>query len=102
MLCVPSIPSTLALSSLQQAAQKASEALTAAAALGINIRNNPQSPKLVEVEPTVGEVESKHNVTASLETAFDVDKEVAAAVKVALWQVSHVPCGLEGNLDSDF
>jgi len=65
---------------LQKVEKKAAEAL--AAALGVILGNNPRSPRLVsELDPSSN---SHHNISTALETAFDVDKEVVAALKAAL------------------
>ncbi|KAJ7514963.1 hypothetical protein O6H91_23G066900 [Diphasiastrum complanatum] len=79
------IPYMSAALELQKAEKKASEALAAAAAVGVILRMNPRSPRIsTETETFTGTQGSSHTITASLETAFEVDKEVAAAVKAAL------------------
>lgn len=65
---------------LQQAEKKASDALTIAAAAGVVLNYTPRDlGSLTNTGPT-----SKHLITASLETATDVDKDVAQALTSAL------------------
>ncbi|CAM6041252.1 unnamed protein product [Sphagnum compactum] len=78
------LPYMSAAMELQKVEKKAAEALAAAAALGVILGNNPRSPRLVsELDPSSN---SHHHISTALETAFDVDKEVVAALKAALLQ----------------
>lgn len=67
---------------LQKAEKAAEEALAAAAALGVILGHSPRSPRFVT--ETDGSSGTHDNISATLETAFDVDKAVAAALKTAL------------------
>lgn len=76
------IPYMSAAVQLQTAEKKAEDALAAAAALGVILGHSPRSPRFVAVtDPSSGSLD---NVSATLETAFDVDKAVASALKTAL------------------
>eukprot|EP01018_Ginkgo_biloba_P006399 Gb_11783 [translate_table: standard] len=86
------IPCTLAEEQLQKAEKNAAEAFDAAAALGVVMHNKPGGPKQsFEVETSTTDGGSTHTVSASFETAFEVDKEVARAVKVAFFRLAHLP-----------
>lgn len=86
------IPCKLAAEELEKADKKASEALARAVALGVTMKNNPSSSKhSCEGEIPSSEEGSNHSITASFETAFEVEKEVAAAVKVAFGRLAHLP-----------
>ncbi|XP_050209383.1 uncharacterized protein LOC126660094 [Mercurialis annua] len=71
---------------LVNAEKSATEAFEAARALGVimyDTPNCPRTPSKIETSIVDGGRSTTHTVTASFETAFDVDKEVAAAVKTA-------------------
>ena len=81
------IPYMAAALELQKAEKKADEAMAAAAALGVHLGNGPRNPSLVSKPADLSSGSggaANHNISATLETAFDVDKEVAAALKAAL------------------
>lgn len=67
---------------LQKAEKAAEEALAAATALGVILGHSPRSPRFVT--ETDGSSTTHDNISATLETAFDVDKAVAAALRTAL------------------
>lgn len=72
---------------LLKAEKSAAEAFEAATAIGViiyDIPNCPKKPCQIETSSGNGEGSTTHKVTASFETAFEVDIEVAAAVKTAL------------------
>ncbi|GMN37851.1 hypothetical protein TIFTF001_007145 [Ficus carica] len=74
---------------LLKAEKTAAEAFEAALAIGVNMYDIPNCPKKPSQVDTSSSSYSRegsttHAVTGSFETAFDVDKEVAAAVKTAL------------------
>lgn len=86
------IPCKLASEELEKADKKASEALARAVALGVIMKNKYSSSKhSCEGEIPSSDEGSNHIVTASFETAFEVEKEVAAAVKVAFGRLAHLP-----------
>ena len=66
---------------LQKAEKAAEEALAAATALGVILGHSPRSPRVTEIDCSSG---THDNISATLESAFDVDKAVAAALKTAL------------------
>ncbi|KAG6526734.1 hypothetical protein ZIOFF_016735 [Zingiber officinale] len=70
---------------LQKAEKCAEEAFEAARSLGVMMYDRPDSQRRpYEIETSLGiGGKSTHKVTAAFETAFDVDKEVTAAVKRA-------------------
>ncbi|XP_002981043.2 uncharacterized protein LOC9646983 [Selaginella moellendorffii] len=72
---------------LQKAEKKAAEAFNKAAFLGVVLRTNSQNLRGEAPEANAGTPSSRHKVTASLDTAFEVDEEVAAALKCALEQI---------------
>ncbi|EEF34885.1 conserved hypothetical protein [Ricinus communis] len=79
---------------LLRAEKTASEAFEAATALGVimyDTPNCPQKPSKIETLTVDGGRSTTHTVTASFDTAFDVDKEVAAAVKSAFIRLSRCP-----------
>ncbi|MQL94642.1 hypothetical protein Taro_027308 [Colocasia esculenta] len=70
---------------LQKAEEYVAEAFEAARAMGVMMYDRPDCPRRsceIETSSATGGA-STHKVTASFETAFEVDKEVAAAVKDA-------------------
>lgn len=72
---------------LLKAEKSAAEAFEAATAMGViiyDIPNCPKKPCQIETSSGNGGGSTTHKVTASFETAFEVDIEVAAAVKTAL------------------
>ncbi|KAG9440254.1 hypothetical protein H6P81_020419 [Aristolochia fimbriata] len=75
---------------LEKAEKNVEEAFEAAAAMGVIMYDRPDGPRRpseVETSPRNGGG-STHSVSASFETAFEVDKEVAAAVKAAFIQLA--------------
>lgn len=67
---------------LLKAEKAAEEALAAATGLGVILGHSPRSPRIgTETDSSSG---AHDNISAALETAFDVDKAVAAALKTAL------------------
>ncbi|BAT93933.1 hypothetical protein LR48_Vigan02g237900 [Vigna angularis] len=80
------IPSDDAEAQLLKAEKSAEEAFGTAQAMGVIMFDLPNCPrKLCQTETSSvhGEGSYTHGVTASFETAFEVDREVAAAVKTA-------------------
>ncbi|KAF6165246.1 hypothetical protein GIB67_030428 [Kingdonia uniflora] len=79
---------------LLQAEKNVEEAFEAAAAMGVIMYDRPDCPrKAFEIESstiTMGG-STTHTVSASLETAFEVDKEVAAAIKSAFICLANCP-----------
>ncbi|PKI71368.1 hypothetical protein CRG98_008227 [Punica granatum] len=78
---------------LEKAEKTAIEAFEAATAVGVIMYdkpNCPQKPSKVELSSVEGGF-TTHTVTASFETAFEVDREVAAAVKAALVRLANCP-----------
>ncbi|KAL5561347.1 hypothetical protein UlMin_031094 [Ulmus minor] len=78
---------------LLKAEETAVEAFEAATAIGVimyDMPNCPRKPCEVETSSTQ-EGSTTHAVTASFETAFEVDIEVAAAVKTALVRLANSP-----------
>ncbi|KAK2664914.1 hypothetical protein Ddye_003488 [Dipteronia dyeriana] len=79
---------------LLKSEKAAAEAFEAAAAMGVIMYDLPNCPpKHCEIETSSvnGGRSSTHTVTASFETAFEVDKEVAAAVKTAFIRLAKCP-----------
>ncbi|WJX14912.1 hypothetical protein P8452_05113 [Trifolium repens] len=88
------IPSDDAEAQLLKAEKSATEAFEAAEAMGVIMFDLPDCPKKhcqIETPSISGEGSSTHTFTASFETAFDVDKEVAAAVKTAFTKLATRP-----------
>ncbi|MED6119159.1 hypothetical protein PIB30_009261 [Stylosanthes scabra] len=88
------IPSDDAEAQLSKAEKAAVEAFEAAQSMGVIMYDMPNCPKKhcrIETSSVNGEGSSTHMVTASFETAFDVDKEVAAAVKTAFVRLANCP-----------
>ncbi|XP_058069943.1 uncharacterized protein LOC131219007 [Magnolia sinica] len=80
-------------SQLMKAEKSVTEAFEEAAAVGVIMYDKPDCPRQpceIETSPTIGGG-STHTITASFETAFEVDKEVAAAVKTAFIRLAHCP-----------
>lgn len=78
---------------LLKAEKNVAEAFEAAAAMGVimyDIPNCPKRPCDIEAPSNHGgESTAAHTVAASFETAFEVDKEVAAAVKAAFIKLAN-------------
>ncbi|KAL5855378.1 hypothetical protein ACOSQ3_005218 [Xanthoceras sorbifolium] len=88
------IQSKEAESLLLKSEKDAAEAFEAAAAMGVimyDIPNGPQKHCEIEISSINGGRSTTHTVTASFETAFEVDKEVAAAVKTAFTRLAKCP-----------
>ncbi|CAL5209845.1 unnamed protein product [Lathyrus oleraceus] len=88
------IPSDAAEAQLLKAEKTATEAFEAADAMGVIMFDLPDCPKKhgqIETPSIKGEGSHIHSFTASFETAFDVDKEVAAAVKTAFTKLAARP-----------
>ncbi|KAB1208486.1 hypothetical protein CJ030_MR7G022656 [Morella rubra] len=86
------IQSTEAEAQLFKAEISAAEAFEAATAIGVimyDMPNCPRKPYQIETSAVKGVGSTTHKVTASFETAFEVDKEVAAAVKTALIRLAN-------------
>ncbi|RZC66387.1 hypothetical protein C5167_010072 [Papaver somniferum] len=80
---------------LHKAEKTVEEAFEAAAAMRVIMYDKPDCPqKACEIESSNIEGSTTHTVTASFETAFDVDKEVAAAVKIACIRLANCPSSL--------
>ncbi|KAJ4840254.1 hypothetical protein Tsubulata_015416 [Turnera subulata] len=80
------IQSNEAEATLLEAEKNAADAFEAATAMGVIMYDTPTLPrKICEIESATvdGWKSATHTVTASFETAFEVDKQVAAAVKTA-------------------
>lgn len=76
---------------LEKAEKSAAEAFEAARAMGVMMYDKPDCPRRpceIETLASIGG-RSTHTVTASFETAFEVDKEVAAAVKKAFIRLAN-------------
>ncbi|CBI22479.3 unnamed protein product, partial [Vitis vinifera] len=79
---------------LSKAEKSVAEAFEAATAKGVVMYDMPNcSQKSCEIETSScnGGGSTTHTVAASFETAFEVDKEVAAAVKTAFVRLAHCP-----------
>ncbi|XP_059445793.1 uncharacterized protein LOC132177473 [Corylus avellana] len=77
---------------LLKAEKSAAAAFEAATSIGVimyDIPNCPRKPCQIETSSVNGGGSAKHKVTASFETAFEVDIEVAAAVKIALIRLAN-------------
>ncbi|XP_054787535.1 uncharacterized protein LOC129293547 [Prosopis cineraria] len=88
------IPSEDAEAKLSKAEENALEAFEAAQALGVimyDMINCPRKRCQIETSTVTSEGSSTHTVTASFETEFEVDKEVAAAVKTAFIRLANCP-----------
>ncbi|KAL5988163.1 hypothetical protein ACLOJK_035926 [Asimina triloba] len=87
------IPSKEAESRLAKAEESVTKAFAEAAAMGVTMYDKPDCPQQAcEIETSAaGGGGSTHKVTASFETAFEVDKEVAAAVKTAFIRLANCP-----------
>ncbi|KAL0384299.1 UNVERIFIED_CONTAM: hypothetical protein Sradi_2824200 [Sesamum radiatum] len=76
---------------LSRAELSAAEAAEAARAVGV-IMNDDMPGKTIKIETTSGKGGSTtHTVLATFETAFEVDKQVAAAVKAAFIKLASCP-----------
>uniref|UniRef100_A0A1J3JNJ3 Uncharacterized protein n=1 Tax=Noccaea caerulescens TaxID=107243 RepID=A0A1J3JNJ3_NOCCA len=88
------IPSLEAETVMENAEKAAVEAFEAASALGVIMHDKPNSSRKqyrIQTSGTHGGGSPTHTVTASFETAFDVDKQVAAAVKTAFAKLANCP-----------
>ncbi|KAK7343512.1 hypothetical protein VNO77_12301 [Canavalia gladiata] len=88
------IPSDEAEAQLLKAEKNAVEAFETAQAMGVIMFDLPNCPRKhcqIETSSVNGEGSSTHTVTASFETAFEVDREVAAAVKTAFIRLANSP-----------
>nr|XP_029117103.1 uncharacterized protein LOC105033272 isoform X1 [Elaeis guineensis] len=88
------IQSKEAAADLEKAQKSAAEAFEAARAMGVMMYDRPDCPRRpCEIETSSASIggRSTHTVTASFETAFEVDKEVAAAVKKAFILLANSP-----------
>ncbi|XP_027114341.1 uncharacterized protein [Coffea arabica] len=77
-----------------EAEKTAAEAFEAATALGVtmyDIKDCPQKRCKIETTAAKGGDSSTHTVSASFETPFEVDKQVACAVKAALPKLANCP-----------
>ncbi|KAJ4716173.1 Myosin-2 heavy chain-like protein [Melia azedarach] len=75
----------------EKAAAEAFEAATAKGVIMYDKPNCPQAHCQIETSSVNGGGSSTHTVTASFETAFAVDKEVATAVKTAFVKLANYP-----------
>ncbi|KAM0951458.1 hypothetical protein DsansV1_C03g0025771 [Dioscorea sansibarensis] len=81
---------------LAEAEKHVAEAFEAAKAMGVMMYDRPDCPRgpcKIQTSSAIGG-RSTHTVTASFETAFEVDKEVAAAVKKAFVRLASCPSSL--------
>ncbi|RDX95357.1 hypothetical protein CR513_22122, partial [Mucuna pruriens] len=88
------IPCDDAEAQLLKAEKSAVEAFETAQAMGVIMFDLPNCPTKhcqIETSSVNGEGSSTHTVTASFETAFEVDREVAAAVKTAFIRLATCP-----------
>lgn len=79
---------------MEKAEKAAAEAFEAATAVGVIMYDTPscpERPSRIEMSSVKGGGFTTHTVTASFETAFEVDREVAAAVKTALIRLANCP-----------
>ncbi|KAL1065799.1 hypothetical protein V6Z11_D12G021100 [Gossypium hirsutum] len=79
---------------LLKAEKTAAEAFESATALGVimyDIPNCPRSTCQIEASTINKEGSTTHTIRASFETAFEVDKQVAAAVKTAFLRLASCP-----------
>jgi hypothetical protein len=77
---------------LLKAEKSAAAAFEAATSIGVimyDTPNCPRKPCQIETSSVKGGGSATHKVTASFETAFEVDREVAAAVKTALIRLAN-------------
>ncbi|KAF5185134.1 Oxoglutarate/iron-dependent dioxygenase [Thalictrum thalictroides] len=89
---------------LEEAEKDAAKAFEEAATLGVIMYDRPDCPrKPCEVESSSINMggSTTHTVTASFETAFEVDKEVAAAVKAAFIRLANCPSCLNKDEHRD-
>ncbi|KAI3958970.1 hypothetical protein MKX01_023646 [Papaver californicum] len=88
---------------LRKAEKTVEEAFEAGAAMRVIMYDKPDCPqKACEIESSNIEGSTTHTVTASLETAFDVDKEVAAPVNTACIRLANCPSLLNKDEFTDF
>ncbi|XP_008792767.2 uncharacterized protein LOC103709275 [Phoenix dactylifera] len=98
------IQSKDAVAELEKAEKSAAEAFEAARAMGVMMYDRPDCPRQpceIEISASIGG-RSTHTVTASFETAFEVDKEVAAAVKKAFIRLANCPSSSNKEEFRDF
>lgn len=77
---------------MSRAEKIAAEDFEAAAAMGVIMFDTPNCPQKtykMETSSSGGGGSTTHTITASFETEFEVDKEVAAAVKTALVRLAN-------------
>ncbi|KAL2324262.1 hypothetical protein Fmac_023320 [Flemingia macrophylla] len=94
------IPSDDAEAQLLKAEKSAEEAFETAQAMGVIMFDLPNCSRKhcqIETSSVNGEESSTHTVTASFETAFEVDREVAAAVKTAFIRLANCPSFSKGE-----
>ncbi|TKY51017.1 hypothetical protein E2542_SST22524 [Spatholobus suberectus] len=94
------IPSDDAEAQLLMAEKSVVEAFETAQAMGVIMFDLPNCPRKhcqIETSSVNGEGSSTHTVTASFETAFEVDREVAAAVKTAFIRLANCPSFSKGE-----
>ncbi|CAJ1977356.1 unnamed protein product [Sphenostylis stenocarpa] len=94
------IPSDDAEAQLLKAEKSAEEAFGTAQAMGVIMFDLPNCSRKhcqTETSSVHGEGSSTHAVTASFETAFEVDREVAAAVKTAFIRLANCPSFSKGE-----
>ncbi|XP_022888197.1 uncharacterized protein LOC111403809 [Olea europaea var. sylvestris] len=93
ILRAASIESKEAEAQLSKAEKCAAEAFEAATTVGVIMNDIPDCSKRygIETPSSKGRGSTPHNVTATFETAFEVDKKVAAAVKAAFVRLANFP-----------
>ena len=78
---------------LEKAEREVEEAFKEASLMGVMMYDRPDGPRRsceIEKSSIIGGV-SSHTIAASFETAFEVDKEVAMAVKIAFVRLARCP-----------
>ncbi|KAL2930040.1 hypothetical protein RDABS01_035450 [Bienertia sinuspersici] len=86
------IPHKEAEAMLLKAEKEVTEAFEAATAKGVTMYDTPDRPLKrfeIEISSASGKGSNTHTVRASFETGFEVDKQVAAAVKTAFIRLAH-------------
>ncbi|KNA04984.1 hypothetical protein SOVF_194590 isoform B [Spinacia oleracea] len=77
---------------LQIAEKEVADAFEAATAKGVTMYDTPDRPLKrfeIQISSATGKGSTTHTVRASFETGFEVDKQVAAAVKTAFTRLAH-------------
>ncbi|CAM8943075.1 unnamed protein product [Rhodiola kirilowii] len=95
------IQSKKAEETLLRAEEDATKALEEATSLGVIMYDMPDCPRKsceIKLSSINGGGSTTHAVAASFETAFEVDKEVAAAVKTAFTRLASCPSLTENEL----